>query len=279
MRGIQKELLMSLKRVIKTTLLFFALTIQVVSQPSYSSLKLAKEITEGKFAIIDEKHLQYNTLNELLQKAKKAGIERLIISSILIDEIPISIGDIKTLRILEISFTSIDSLPSSIGLLSNLEELTLSLNDSLQSLPSTIGSLNSLKAIYAHNNKNLSLIPPSIGTLPNLHILELRDNSISSFDVVFDSLNNKLNLDLKGNQISKLPTQLLSTQSMIYLSLDKNKIDSLPPEILDIISINGAEGSGKYQLYLNVKYNPLVHPPYKTIEKGRRALKRFYRNK
>ena len=82
-----------------------------------------------------------------------------------ITNLPVDIGNMSSLRRIDIGENAISSLPDSIGDLSNLNEFYI--NDNLlTSLPETFGNLTSLAWFSAANN-NLSSLPDTIGNLHN----------------------------------------------------------------------------------------------------------------
>ncbi|MHA1478875.1 MAG: leucine-rich repeat domain-containing protein [Promethearchaeota archaeon] len=75
-------------------------------------------------------------------------------------ELPDSIGNLKLLRELEISFAKLCSIPESIGNLSSLEYLSL-LNTEIGTLPDSIGNLKSLRELNILHTK-IKKLPKSI---------------------------------------------------------------------------------------------------------------------
>ena len=82
--------------------------------------------------------------------------------------LPESIGTLKNLKELTLSFNHLKELPESIGNLLNLEILDLR-HTKLVKLPESIGNLINLEDLYLDGNK-ISKLPESIGNLTNLRI-------------------------------------------------------------------------------------------------------------
>jgi len=92
--------------------------------------------------------------------------------------IPDEIGNLTTLKILDLSGNQITRLPTSIGNLTSLKELHLSSNKIVQKLPVELGNLSSLERLYLQNNKFFGEIPPEIGDDFMLKKLRLNQNNL-----------------------------------------------------------------------------------------------------
>lgn len=110
-----------------------------------------------------------------IKEVNLEGIEKLELLETLIIrlchhvQLPESIGMLKNLKELEISYSNLKSLLSVIGNLSSLEELDLEENE-LYDLPESIGNLTKLKTINLSGNKIEKLLD-SIKKLTQLKIL------------------------------------------------------------------------------------------------------------
>jgi len=87
--------------------------------------------------------------------------------------LPKEIGDLVSLKKLDLASSVIKSLPPSIGRLHNLKTLTLRHVKNLTSLPEEIGDLVSLNKLDL-DYSGITSLPPSIGRLHNLEELSLR---------------------------------------------------------------------------------------------------------
>ena len=90
--------------------------------------------------------------------------------------LPDEIGNITSLKKLEVVSNKLTSLPTTIGGLTSLEELYLGngsgQGNELTGLPSEIGNLSSLKILDVRQNR-LSTLPTEIGNLSNLETLNI----------------------------------------------------------------------------------------------------------
>jgi len=149
-----------------------------------------------------------------------------------LSQLPVEIGDVRSLRTLLLGWSGIVSLPSSIGRLKNLEELNLHNTRRLSQLPDEICNLNSLRILQLHHSV-ISALPPRIGNLKSLETLSLEYNTnISSLPSSIGQLENLTNLNLyHTTSISHFPKEIFNLSKLITLDLEDTKISSLPPSI------------------------------------------------
>ena len=119
--------------------------------------------------------------------------------------LPEEIGNLTTLRELNLERTRIRSIPPSIGLLKNLERLDMSWSQS-SSLPEEIGGLSSLRFLYLGCSRLLGSLPHSIGQLQNLEELRLNGTyRLSNIPEEIGGLISLTNLDLSCSKMMHLP--------------------------------------------------------------------------
>lgn len=107
------------------------------------------------------------------------NLQKLLINLNKIRSLPTSIGDMKSLRLLDIHFNELRGLPYSIGKLTNLEILNLGSNFSdLKELPDTLSDLTNLKELDLSNNQ-IQALPDSFGRLVNLTKLNVDQNPLA----------------------------------------------------------------------------------------------------
>jgi hypothetical protein len=114
----------------------------------------------------------YLTHNVPLQLLLKLQCLRLVsLSGYNIVELPNSIGDLKHLRYLDLSYTQIRGLPKSTTTLCNLQTMILEGCSYLKKLPSNLGNLVNLRHLNILNANKLEGMPPQIGKLTHLQTL------------------------------------------------------------------------------------------------------------
>ncbi|XP_042478892.1 disease resistance protein RGA2-like isoform X2 [Macadamia integrifolia] len=90
-------------------------------------------------------------------------------------ELPDSVGKLKHLRLLDLSFSDIVKLPDSIGSLYNLQSLVLSGCGRLKQLPEDMGNLVNLRILIFPRHWCFRKIPLGVGNLTNLESLGTLD--------------------------------------------------------------------------------------------------------
>jgi len=105
-------------------------------------------------------------------------------------ELPESIGKLKQLTSLKLSYNKLTTLPDSLGQLTQLTELDLS-NNQLTALPDSLGQLTQLTKLDLSSNR-LAVLPDTIGRLRNLALLNLLGNQLTTIPEYIEKLT-KLN--------------------------------------------------------------------------------------
>ncbi|XP_020538843.1 putative disease resistance protein At3g14460 isoform X2 [Jatropha curcas] len=113
--------------------------------------------------------LTSKVLHDLLPKLRSLTV--LSLAGYCFEELPSSIGALKHLRYLNLSFTEVTKLPESSCKLFNLQTLKLRGCQKLVKLPIGISELINLQYLDISDTNSLHEMPPHIGNLTNLHIL------------------------------------------------------------------------------------------------------------
>jgi Leucine-rich repeat (LRR) protein len=123
------------------------------------------------------------------------------------------IGNLTTLKYLDLNNTNISFLPESIGNLTNLSILDLGANE-------------------------LTILPESIGNLTNLSILELGDSKLTTLPKSIESLTNLTKLDLSYNHLMKIPDSIENLTNLTSLHLRENQLITLPNSIRKLTQLD-----------------------------------------
>ena len=135
----------------------------------------------------------------------------------------------------EIKWWGKEKIPENIGNLTSLKSLDLS-NTQISALPESIENLTSLQSLYLSFTQ-ISELPESIGNLTSLQSLDLESTQISELPESIEKLTNLQSLDLSFTQISELPDSIWNLTSLQGLNLRYTQISELPESIGKLMSL------------------------------------------
>ncbi|KAK3404325.1 hypothetical protein EUGRSUZ_K00632, partial [Eucalyptus grandis] len=155
-------------------------------------------------------------------------------------ELPASIGNLRSLEILNLEFCNLTgSLPLSIGNLSLLSHLGICGNNFSGSIPTSFANLSNLEYLDIKKLATLNLwriklygeIPPSIGNLSQLVELNFLGNQLKgTIPSQLMNLTQLAVLKLGTNQLSgSLPSGLVNMTQLVVLDLSRNKFHGQIP--------------------------------------------------
>nr|WP_315145606.1 leucine-rich repeat domain-containing protein [uncultured Flavobacterium sp.] len=195
-----------------------------------SQVVTCQTITDSK-----NKHKEYTSLEEALKNpekvynlnlsnqdnivvpkeawAKFTNLETLSFKNDNLKEIPQEIGNLPSLKVLDLSGNDFTALPQSLRKLNHLEELYLNDEKNLfhnQNNQSLNLPLN-LRILHLEND-NLKNVPKEIYELKKLEQLFLNDNNFNQIPKEMKSLKNLKQLDFHNN---KIPQQLQQQQEVL----------------------------------------------------------------
>ncbi len=177
------------------------------------------------------------------------GIQELYAQQCEIGNLPLDIGKLANLKVLDLKGNRLTSLPLTFGNLTNLEYLDLGYFDmgtrmnKIDDLGPNFGQLKKLKFLNLAGN-TLKILPSGFSSLTELENLNLNLNKLSEFPIPVTQFNRLKKLDLSLNEINIVPAQIAGLGSLEELHLDANffnqpnkKIKTLPAEICNMKSL------------------------------------------
>lgn len=154
--------------------------------------------------------LQHNNLRTLREIVRLVHLPRLSCLKVAFNQVlllPVSVGLLQGLHILDLSSNQLQSLPPSLFTLRSLRRLLLGGN-MLEKLPAEVKSLHLLTELDLSANR-LRYLPHELfsGCL-NLCILNVAHNSLYSIPKEISALSQLYRLDLRDNSLKELPAEL-----------------------------------------------------------------------
>ncbi|XP_039165125.1 disease resistance protein RPV1 isoform X5 [Eucalyptus grandis] len=196
-----------------------------------------------------------------------------------------SIGMLKHLVELDVSFTSIVELPNSIVNLKSLKALWVN-GTSIQKLPDCIGMMEKLEDIYGVGCRQLEVIPSDIVGLPSLQILKLTETRVENVPKLLQSLILKLTETCVEN-VPKLLQSLVAARLKILDLSDCRMLKETPvlsaflsleklilKECKMLTKLSDSIGMLKYLVELDVSHTSIVELPNSIVNlKSLKVLK------
>ncbi len=134
--------------------------------------------------------------------------------------LPASLGQLKSLKRLELSFNPISgNIPAELGNLENLEVLALNGTEIHGNIPAELGNLSHLKQLHLSSNKLSGNIPESLGNLSEIEVFNVFDNNLSGM----------------------LPTQLAKCPNLKQLMVAENNFNNPDDFSVVLLSNSGAK--------------------------------------
>jgi Leucine-rich repeat (LRR) protein len=212
---------------------------------------------------------------------------RLDFSNQQLKEIPLNMGKLVELRVLNLSGNTDLNLAEVFEALPNPEKLEVLILDrlDLKSVPKTIRRFHNLRHLSLNFNPAIELekICTTIKKLP-LEFLNLQSNNLKGFPITIGSIKtlkaintshnrisnlenlgklpNLQSLWLTDNNIGKLPKEIALLTSLRNLYIEKNKLTSLPNAMQKLESLT----------VLHAGYNLFQHLPKQLVEIPRLLL-------
>ena len=193
--------------------LFLLIVSQItLGQTKIDSTNIKKEYTSLEEALKNpEKVYNLNLSNQNVTIPKDAwskfvNLEVLSFKNDHLKEIPMEIGFLKNLKVLDLSGNDFTSLPKSFSELNHLEELFLNDEKYLQfdKNKKTLNLPKNLRILHLEDD-NLSNLPKEVYDLQNLESLFLNHNNFIEVPKDLEGLKNLRQLDFHDN---KIPAQL-----------------------------------------------------------------------
>ncbi len=230
--------------------------------------ELEQMSTRGSFSLPLVETIEYNKRGVIVEKGKVTGLSLFQMYPEKSSALSTLIGELQSLKILNLRTNSLKSLPETLGGLKSLHTLWLAEN-MLCEFPALLPWFKSLRKLDLGRNaikilpespeiftdgfqllesldlsyNGLVSLPESFGNLKSLQELYLTQNGLTALPESFGHLNSLRELHLIMNELVKLPESFGQLKSLQNLYLHYNQLTTLPEsfgqlESLRILSIS-----------------------------------------
>ena len=192
------------------------------------------------------KNLNLSAAQVLTALAQIPTITELLAQECGIDNIPLEIGKLTSIKVLDLKANRLTALPLGFGNLTNLEYLDLGYFEmgtrmnKISDLGPDFGKLKKLKYLNLAGNALLTL-PEGFSGLSELTELNLGLNKLPGLPISVTQLTKLTKLDISLNDVSVIPAQVANLVNLEELNLQGNffnkpekKIKALPNEICQL---------------------------------------------
>ncbi len=204
----------------------------VTSDPKASKRSSFQVDSSGHIILMKLKTSRQDVSLPLELICQMRNLQVLILQYSHITKLPPDIGELETLRELDLEGNELDHLPSEIHHLKNLHFLYLGQNR-FTAIPEVIYKLQSLKSL-ALNNNHLQHLPDAIGRLQSLQHLFLDGNKLVDLPDNFGSLIHLKSIRLSSNELEHLPSTIGHLRHLTTLDASRNLLAELPDSLADL---------------------------------------------
>ena len=207
--------------------------------PSFNQLNQLQKINLSRNMNLDAAQV-LTTLSQI------PAITELMAQECNITNMPLEIGKLTNIRVLDLKANRLTSLPLTFGSLTNLEYLDLGYFEmgtrmnKISDLGPGFGQLKKLKFLNLSGNALVTL-PEGFSGLTELTELNLGLNKLPGLPISVTQLNKLTKLDISLNDVSVIPAQVSNLTNLEELHLDGNffnhqekKLKTLPNEICQL---------------------------------------------
>jgi len=170
-----------------------------------------------------------------------------------LETLPPLIGNLNSLKTLNLSNNNLKNLPETIVNLNNLRTLNLSFNY-LEFLPESLCDMASLRELKLFEN-NIKELPQNLGNFERLRVLDLRFNSLVKLPESIGDVKPLKSLQLSCNSLKNLPASVVNLKYMKNLNVSGNQISDLDPNIVEVLK--KIEKKKNLPEILNLRDNPI----------------------
>jgi Leucine-rich repeat (LRR) protein len=158
------------------------------------------------------------------------SLEALILADNGLIEVSARLGQLKSLRMLDLGHNQLSTIPETIGEIVGLSDYLYLHDNRLASLPASIGQLRKLRYFNLSEN-SFSELPKSVCAMSGLIELRVTDNQLTRIPDCIGHLHRLRELHLRNNRLTTLPSAISELSELRQLDLRGNPIQTLPEEL------------------------------------------------
>ncbi|KAL1802233.1 hypothetical protein ACET3Z_030880 [Daucus carota] len=160
--------------------------------------------------------------------------------------LPVELGNIESLKELNVHDVIVSKIPDSIGCLINLVKLRFTQNKNLETLPKTIGCLRSLEILDISYCRRLIALPVELGNMESLKELYAQSLPVSELPNSIGHLSKLVKLRLSDNtKLKTLPDAICNLRSLEILDISYcRSLIALPVELGNMESLKELDAHG-----------------------------------
>ena len=157
----------------------------------------------------------------------RTDLQTLVLADNDLTEISERVGDLASLRMLDLGHNRLSDLPAGLGRLEDLSDF-----------------------LYLHDNR-LTKLPDTLRGLQRLRYLNISENAFEIFPEVVTAMRGLIELRVTDNRLNELPSSIAQLKSLRELHLRNNRLATLPEAIHTMEELR----------QIDLRGNPLTHLP------------------
>ncbi|WP_185154184.1 leucine-rich repeat domain-containing protein [Fulvivirga sp. M361] len=185
------------------------------------------------------------------------SLKDLWLSVLGIKYLPAEIGNLQHLESLGLGYNRLAEIPPEINRLVHLKLLFLN-NNKLTGLPD-LSALTQLENLTLSANQTLTELPPATFALRNLTRLDISFTLINELPTQISNLTALEVLDADGAALSNLPASIGALQMLRDLQLSHNQLTFLPEEVGDLVNLTNLDLTHNLLTVLPTSFRQLIN--------------------
>ncbi|MBS0224600.1 MAG: leucine-rich repeat domain-containing protein [Proteobacteria bacterium] len=164
---------------------------------------------------------------------EQTGLRTLVLADNDLTEVSGRIGNLKTLRMLDLGHNKLRRLPDSLGDIEGLSDFLYLHDNQLAMLPLSLMGLKRLRYLNISENE-FEVLPEAVTGMVGLIELRVTDNRLTELPASISRLIRLRELHLRNNRLINLPDDVASLRELRLIDLRGNPVTHLPEGLLTL---------------------------------------------